>query len=71
MVCGNYFGWWMAPVPGLEMMPTYEQRKMVRENQRAARRRAVGMDDENGEKVLDNKDAKRRSEALKTGGGIK
>lgn len=70
LVCGNYFGWWMAPIPGLEMMPTYEQKKTVRENQLKARRKLAGLEDEEGENVLDNQDAKRRSEALRTGGGL-
>ena len=71
--CGNFFGWWKVPVPGLEGMPTYHQRRDVREAKRMERRRRVGLeDDEDGEGKgkLTNKHAKRRAEALRNGGGI-
>lgn len=69
LVSGQFFGWWMAPIPGMEMVPSYEQRKTVREAERSNRRQAVGLDDENGESLSD-KDTKRRAAALKNGGGV-
>jgi hypothetical protein len=69
LVSGQFFGWWMAPIPGFETIPSYQQRKMARENARSKKRQISGMEDEHGNKISDD-DSKRRSEALKNGGGV-
>ena len=51
------------------MVPSYHQKKGMREAKMGKVRRAVGLDDENGESISDN-DTKRRAEALKNGGGL-
>ncbi|MGJ8726560.1 MAG: hypothetical protein ACSHYB_18595 [Roseibacillus sp.] len=69
LVSGQYFGWWMAPIPGMEMVPSYQQKRSEREGERSVNRQATGLDDENGESISDN-DTKRRAAALKNGGGV-
>lgn len=51
------------------MVPSYELRKNVREAERSKRRQINGLEDEDGNAISD-KDTKRRSEALKSGGGV-
>ena len=51
-------------------MTTYEQRKNINEEARNVKRRRAGLDTTDSQGQLDNDDAKRRSEALRTGGGI-
>ena len=69
LVCGQYFGWWMAPIPGMERVPSYQQKRDAREGAMGELRQASGLDDENGESISDN-DTKRRAEELKNGGGV-
>ena len=69
LVSGQFFGWWTAPIPGMERVPSYQQKKNLRESARSEKRKRMGLDDENGHSISD-KDAKRRAEALKNGGGV-
>ena len=66
MVCGQYFGWWQAPIPGLERVPSYETRRDSREQVRAERRQLNGIEDKDGKKIT-NEDTKRREASLKAG----
>jgi len=65
---GQFFGWWNAPIPGVERIPSYEARKNTREAKRMAMRKAAGLD----KKMVDDEtsDAQRRSNALRNGGGL-
>lgn len=66
LVCGQYFGWWAAPLPGLNAVPSYQETKMAREARRSKLRQIGGLEDENGN-AINNDDSQRRAEALKEG----
>lgn len=66
VISGQYFGWWQLSLPGLEMVPSYQAKRDAREDERSARRRLNGMEDEDGKSISD-KDTKRRANALKEG----
>ena len=53
----------------MERVPSYQQKKGMREAKMGKLRQASGLDNEEGESISDN-DAKRRAAALKNGGGL-
>ena len=51
VVCGQFFGWWNLPVPGLEFVPSYKAKKMAREAERMALRRQNGLEEPEDEEA--------------------
>ncbi len=70
LVSGQYFGWWNAPLPGIERVPSYEARKNQREAERSARRRESGLEDEEGNAIETDSVGRRRSQALSQGSQV-
>lgn len=70
-VSGQFFGWWNAPIPGVDRIPSYEERKNAREAIGSLNRRRAGLEDENGNAIENNRNslnARRRTQALEEGG---
>lgn len=68
LVFGNFFG--AFAVPGMEQMPTFEERKNVRMVKQREMNIRNGLTPEGKEKKAEMTDNERRTEALKNGGGV-
>ncbi len=65
MVCGQFFGWWNLNLPGMEHIPSYQEKRETAEARRSALRRASGVEDEHGNLTESaNNDIERRARAL-------
>lgn len=70
-VCGQFFGWWNVPIQGMEHIPSYQARKEKAEMEKKIRWGEVGPDGEpRVSEAFNNTAAQRRSEVLRSGGGI-